>query len=124
MRRWCLAQGHWGVDRGSGSILAVALIAAMLAFAALLVPLSLVIAAKHQAAGAADSAALAAAEVAVGIHSGLPCEAASSSARSNGGLLGKCRTDGAVVTVQVLVPVLQFTATATATAGPPGSGVK
>ncbi len=111
-------------DRGSGSILAVAVIAAVLAVASLLVPVSLALSAKRQAANAADAAALAAADTAVGILPGAPCDAAASLATANGATIGGCSVEELVVTVRVSVPVFGLTATASATAGPAGSGVK
>ncbi len=110
-------------DRGSGSLLAVSIVAAMLALASLLLPLSIVLSAKHRAAGAADAAALGAADVAVGALPGIPCDSAAAVARANGAALSACRVDGAVVTVRVVILVLGFDVRASATAGPPPSGV-
>jgi secretion/DNA translocation related TadE-like protein len=110
-------------DRGSGSLLAVSIVAAMLALVSLLLPLSIVLSAKQRAAAVADVAALAAADVAVGALPGVPCDSASSAAKANGALLGDCRVDGAIVTVAVGITILGFDVRARATAGPPGSGV-
>ncbi|MCU1403444.1 MAG: hypothetical protein JWM70_1768 [Microbacteriaceae bacterium] len=107
-------------DRGSGSILAVAVMATMLGTVSLLVPLYGVLVAKQQAAGAADAAALAAADVAVGIVAGQPCSVAASLATANGASLGRCQVDGVIVTVTVRVPAFGFEVGAAATAGPPG----
>lgn len=109
-------------ERGSGSILAVAIIAALLALVSLLLPLWIVLAAKQRVSGAADAAALAAADVAVGILPGVPCEAAASVAKANGAKLNGCGLDGAIVTVRSSVTVLGFDVSARATAGPPGEG--
>jgi secretion/DNA translocation related TadE-like protein len=107
-------------DRGSGSILAVAVMAATLGIVSLLVPLYGVLFAKQQAAGAADAAALAAADVAVGIVAGQPCSAAASLATANGASLARCEVDGVIVTVTVSVPAFGFEVIGAATAGPPG----
>ena len=106
-------------ERGSGSILAVAIIAAMLASLSLLLPLCLVLAAKQRAAGAADAAALAAADVAVGIHPGSPCPAASAVAAANGATLARCVVDGTTVTVRAVTVAWGIPVPAQATAGRP-----
>lgn len=108
-----------GADRGSGSILAVAIIAAMLALVAMSVPLYVVLSAKQRAAAAADAAALAGSSVALGIVPGQPCEAAASVARANAAALVGCGVDGAIVTVRVSIAALGFEVAGRATAGPP-----
>lgn len=105
-------------ERGSGSLLAVALIAGTLALTMLLVPLYIVLVAKQRVAGAADAAALAAADVAIGIVPGVPCEHASVVAHANGAALSGCRQDGAIVTVRASIIVLGLPVAALATAGP------
>ena len=59
-------------ERGAGSIMAVAVVAGALVTLSALAPLSLVLQAKAVTAGAADAAALAAADAAAGIVSGPP----------------------------------------------------
>jgi secretion/DNA translocation related TadE-like protein len=108
-------------DRGSGSILAVAIIAAVLALSFSLVPLYGVYLAKRQVAGAADAAALAAADVAIGLAPGNPCPTAARVARANHVALRACRLEGVIVTVRVSASVLGFTVPVIATAGPPGA---
>ena len=110
-----------GGDRGSGSILAVAVVAAMLGLVAISTPLYVVLSAKQRAMAAADAAALAAASVALGIVPGLPCAAAASLATANGASLTRCEPDGAIVTVRVSVSAMGFAVPAAATAGPPGT---
>lgn len=110
-------------ERGSGSLLAVAIVATMLALISLLLPLSVVLSAKQRAAGAADAAALAAADVAVGALPGIPCEVAAAVTTANGASLSGCELDGAVVTVATSIVILGFDVQARATAGPPRSGV-
>ena len=108
-----------GGERGSGSILAVALVASILSAVVMLVPLTVVLDARQRAAGAADAAALAAADVAIGIHPGSPCATAETLAAANRAAVTECRVDGAVVTVRVSITAVGFDIAATATAGPP-----
>lgn len=108
-------------DRGSGSILGVAVIAAVVALVSLALPLYMVLAARAAVSGAADAAALAAADTAVGLASGVPCEAAAFVASANGAQLDTCSADGLVLTVSVSRTVLGFRVAAIATAGPPGT---
>ncbi len=70
-------------------------------------------------AAAADAAALAAADVAVGIVAGFPCETAATVASANGATLANCETDGLIVTVVAERELFGLAVTATATAGPP-----
>ncbi|MDJ1114878.1 helicase [Microbacterium dauci] len=72
--------------------------------------------------GAADAAALAAADTASGRVVGVPCEHAASAARLGGADLASCAVDGLVATVEVSAPFGAFTARARARAGPPPSG--
>ncbi|MEX1078502.1 MAG: Rv3654c family TadE-like protein [Homoserinimonas sp.] len=107
-------------ERGAGSILVVAIIATVLCLTAMSVPLYSVLAVKRVTGGAADAAALAAADVAVGRAPGIPCVVAARVAEANGTILSGCRPDGLVVTVRVESTVLGFTVAATSSAGPPG----
>ncbi|HEV7956959.1 MAG: hypothetical protein JWL94_2049 [Microbacteriaceae bacterium] len=109
-------------DRGAGSILALALVAVILAVLSMLLPLVIVLDAKQRASGAADSAALAAADTAVGIRGGFPCPVAESVAAANEATVTECQVDGLVVTVRVSVPAAGFLIPSAATAGPPDSG--
>ncbi len=106
-------------ERGSGSILAVSILATVIAVTSLTLPLYTVLRARLQAQGAADSAALAAAAAAVGIVPGVPCERAEALAVANGTQLTGCELDGLVVTVQVRIGVFSEAVQAMATAGPP-----
>jgi secretion/DNA translocation related TadE-like protein len=110
--------GGWD-ERGSGSILAVAIISAMVLLSGLLLPLIGVLQAKQSAADAADNAALAGADAAVGIIPGFPCAEAARVARADGATIGACVVDGAVVTVRTTSTVFGRAVTASATAGPP-----
>ena len=113
-----------GREDGAGSVLAVALIATVLAITLLLVPLYSLLTVRARAAGAADAAALAAADVAVGIVPGVPCEIAASVASANRARLTECQADGVIVTVRVSVTVFGFLVQVAATAGPPGATPK
>jgi len=106
-------------QRGSGSILGVALIAGVLCMVAMLLPLQLALARGQAIASAADASALAAADVRSGAVAGFPCEAAAAVARANGAELTACALDGLVATVGVSGSVLGLPVRAAATAGPP-----
>lgn len=104
---------------GSASVLGVSLVAALLVITTLLAPLCAALSARQNMAGAADAAALAAANTASGRLPGVPCEAAERTAAVNGARLDACDTDGLEVTVTVSTSVLVFTVSAMARAGPP-----
>lgn len=108
-------------ETGAGSILVVAILATVLGLSALSVPLFSVLAVKRVTSGAADAAALAAADAAVGRATGVPCLVAARIAEANGTALAACQPDGLVVTVRVEATALGFTVGATASAGPPGA---
>jgi secretion/DNA translocation related TadE-like protein len=105
-------------DRGTGSVITIALVAAIVALTALVVPLYRGFALRASVAGAADAAALAAADVAVGLVPGYPCEIAAEVANANGAGLASCEVDGLVVTVVAARSLLGIPVTAAATAGP------
>lgn len=109
-------------ERGAGSILGVAVIAAVLCLTALVLPLQFAFARGQALAGAADAAALAAADTLSGAVAGTPCAAAASVARANGAELEACVLDGLVATVRVGGSAAGIHLSATATAGPPPSG--
>lgn len=73
--------------------------------------------ASQRLAGAADAAALAAADAALGVVSLEPCAAAAMTAEHNGAAIEACDLDGATATVTVTAAVLGITAYATARAG-------
>lgn len=105
-------------ERGAGSVIAVGIMAASLSLAALSIPLYSVLAARQAVAGAADAAALAAADVVIGLLPGVPCAAAATVAAANRTKLLACQPDGLVVTVRAAAYVFGFEVTALATAGP------
>ncbi|MFM9876428.1 MAG: Rv3654c family TadE-like protein, partial [Rhodoglobus sp.] len=84
-------------ERGSASVVTVGLIAGIAALAALTIPLYSALAIKQSVAAAADAAALAAADVAVGRVAGYPCEVATRVAAANGASVTACTVDGLVV---------------------------
>jgi secretion/DNA translocation related TadE-like protein len=70
--------------------------------------------------GAADAAALAAADAASGLIGGAPCDRAAELASAGGTELVGCDLDGLVATVVVSGTFGRFAARASARAGPPG----
>ena len=110
---------RWREEHGSGSLLGVALVGAIVCLVAVVVPLYAVLAARSSVDGAADAAALAAADAPVGAVSGYPCERAAAVDAANGTILVECTVDGLVATVAVSRSVVGFTIEERATAGPP-----
>jgi L-fuconolactonase len=106
---------------GSGSVLVLAIVGAVLAVSAALVPVLSVLVQSQRAANAADAAALAAADAVTGAIpvTGTPCELADLVARRNHARLVACETDDAEASVSVSVAALGFAITARARAGPP-----
>ncbi len=108
-------------DRGSGSVLTVSIVGAVVALTLIAIPSYAGLATRQSLIGAADAAALAAADTASGAVAGVPCDRAAEVATANGARLDACEVDGYVVTVAVSRPVVGIRSVATATAGPPGS---
>ncbi|MFG6403627.1 helicase [Microbacterium sp. P04] len=73
-------------------------------------------------AGAADAAALAAADAASGAVAGVPCERAAVVAVSAGAEVTACELEGLIATVTVSAPFGVFPAAVQARAGPPTRG--
>jgi secretion/DNA translocation related TadE-like protein len=109
-------------ESGSGSLLGLAIVGAMAAVMMLCLPLFIGLSKRQSVEGAADAAALAAADVAAGIDPGLPCDAARHVGAANGASIGRCNVDGLVVTLEANTVFLGLTVRAIATAGPPGTG--
>jgi secretion/DNA translocation related TadE-like protein len=109
-------------DRGAGTILMVGLIATIVALTALVVPLYWALSVRHALAGAADAAALAAADTASGLIAGYPCDNAARLATANDAKIKDCTVDGRIVTVTASRRILGILVTTSATAGPPPSG--
>jgi secretion/DNA translocation related TadE-like protein len=108
-------------DRGSGSMLGLAIAGSIVAVVALLVPLIAGLRIRDAVAESADAAALAGADVAAGSVTGIPCDVATRLAVANGSSLAGCEVDGLVVTVRTDRHFLGLDLVATATAGPPGA---
>lgn len=105
-------------ERGSGSVLAVALVASVLMLAGLVLPLNAALTTRQLTANAADAAALAAADTASGLVPGYPCANAAEAARLNGAALGACMVNGLEVTVTATRKVLGVVLSVAARAGP------
>ncbi|CAM5501672.1 Secretion/DNA translocation related TadE-like protein OS=Leifsonia shinshuensis OX=150026 GN=HNR13_003456 PE=4 SV=1 [Leifsonia shinshuensis] len=108
-------------DRGAGSVLALAAVAVTVTLTAAVVGVSGAWGARQRAAVAADAAALAAADIAVGRRGGDPCSQAEAVARADGAVIRACVIAGVIVTVEAAVPYHGWEASASARAGPPGS---
>jgi secretion/DNA translocation related TadE-like protein len=106
-------------DRGSGSVLAVALAGSIAALTALSLPLYMGLAARQAVAAAADAAALAAADTSSGRVPGYPCDNAGRLAAANGASLVGCELDGLVATVTAGKRIVGIWVVSVATAGPP-----
>lgn len=106
---------------GSGTILAIGVVSAVVAIVSMLVTVSVALAVKQKTIAAADSTALAAADTASGLLPGYPCEAASRTAEINGMTLTACSLEGIVATTSVSTHYLGLLVTASARAGPPGA---
>ncbi len=111
-----------GDELGAGSVLALAVCGAVVALAMALAAVGAVLVAQRRAAGAADAAALAAADALAGFLSDEPCDAASRVAQGNGTVLDACVVDGLVATVRVRASSGPVSLRASATAGPPPAG--
>jgi secretion/DNA translocation related TadE-like protein len=106
-------------ERGSGGVLALAVIAvlAILALAAVGVGASL--AARQRVIAAADAGALAAADTALGIHAGIPCEEAARVVDASGATLVGCTVEGVVADVTVSASIAGVRIEVRSRAGPP-----
>ncbi|GEL96824.1 Rv3654c family TadE-like protein [Cellulomonas terrae] len=108
-----------GDDRGSGTVLLLALVAVVLVVAALLGLLGSAQLGRGRAQTAADLGALAGASQVLAGQPGDPCPVAAEVVRRNGARLSSCTHEGAgVVTVRVVVRGAAGSATASARAGP------
>lgn len=107
-------------ERGSGSVLGVAIIGATMLLTALVVPLYAALASGQAVQNAADAAALAAADTASGALAGSPCVVAAEAATLNGASLLSCSIDGVIATVSVGDTVMGLQIDSSARAGPPG----
>lgn len=106
-------------ETGSGSVLAIGLLGATVATAATIVAIFAVFAVNQQVQGAADAAALAAADTASGLLPGIPCELAATVATANGAVVTVCSLDGLIARVEVTRRFRGIDLSALARAGPP-----
>ena len=106
-------------DRGSGSVLALAVVAMLAVLALAAVGVGAALAQRQRVIAAADAGALAAADTALGIHPGIPCDEAARVVEAHGATLAACEVDGVVATVTASAPVVGVLVTAEARAGPP-----
>ncbi|WP_400994291.1 Rv3654c family TadE-like protein [Agromyces sp. GXQ0307] len=109
-------------DGGAATVVAVAIVGAVVLMAVAVVGVLGASIAAQRAANAADASALAAADAISGAVAGEPCPVASDLARRNGASVVECRADGPVAFVSVVVRFGPMHATASARAGPPGWG--
>ena len=117
-RRRLVVQTVVASEAGSSTVALVGALAATVALLGMLVPLLTVMTTTHRIAAAADSAALAAADTAVGIVPGSPCDQARAVAAANRSELVGCTLDGLIATVQVETTIIGLRVVAHATAGP------
>lgn len=107
-------------EAGAASVLGVGVIGLLLGATCALAPLGGVLAVHQRVQGAADSAALAAADIASGrVAGGVACEVAAAVAREAGSEVDHCALDGAIAEVRLSAEVFGFTVHAAARAGPP-----
>jgi secretion/DNA translocation related TadE-like protein len=106
-------------DRGSGSVVAVGLVGAIVALGAGLLGISTVLVEHRRIAGAADAGALAAADAASGLVAGEPCARALAVVAENGAQLDSCTISGARALVAARGTPLGIPVVVTALAGPP-----
>jgi hypothetical protein len=85
----------------------------------LLAAVAVLLDARRRASAAADAAALAGADVALGAGTGIPCDRARDTAARNGVRLESCAQRGGLVRVGTAVVVLGVAVRAVAVAGPP-----
>ena len=112
-----------GRDEGAGTAAAIGVVAAVVAVFGLLAPLGVLLDAAHRAGAAADAAALAAGDTALGLAVGVPCDRAGETAAAGGAVLESCAQRGDLVRVRVRVDALLVPLRADAVAGPePGAG--
>ena len=96
----------------------VALLAALFTVTAVLIPVLALLPVNQAVQGAADAAALAAADTISGLVPGVPCDTAARAATLNGADLAACSIDGPNATVAVSRTVGVLSIEARARAGP------
>jgi len=119
-----------GLEDGAGTVATIGVAGFTVGLAALMLPIATVSIARHSAGASADAAALAAADVLIGVAVGDgrageytwrgPCGAAEAIASAGGAQLTACVIDELVATVRAEVATTFGAVSATSTAGPPG----
>ncbi|TFV96990.1 hypothetical protein E4M00_13125 [Leifsonia flava] len=123
-RRWPVttsgstAARSLGDARGSGTVLAIALIGAVVALALVAASVLGGLVVRQQVSAAADAAALAGADVAMGAVAGVVCDAAARAAEANAAAMNGCSVDGETVTVEVSSMWMGMPVRARSRAGP------
>ncbi|MGR0220613.1 Rv3654c family TadE-like protein [Agromyces sp. ZXT2-6] len=107
-------------EEGAATVLALAIVGAVVALAAGFAAVLAGSVASQFAANAADAAALAAADAVAGVVPADPCALAAIAAERNGARLVACEVAGPAASVTVAVAAPFAEAIAQARAGPPG----
>ncbi|KAA9107567.1 helicase [Microbacterium rhizomatis] len=102
-----------------GTMLAAGVVACSATLAVGLVTAGAAAVFAQRLAGAADAAALAAADAGSGAVPGVPCDRAAEIAAAGGAVVLRCELEGLVATVIVGAEFARLPATAAARAGPP-----
>lgn len=106
-------------DAGAAAVLAVAIVGAIAALTATVLPLYIGMGIRQSVIAAADASALGAADVASGRMPGVPCAIAEQIAGANHARIDRCEADGLILTVVAERTFLGIRLRATAAAGPP-----
>lgn len=109
-------------DAGAGSVLAVAVLGAVVLVSGAAVLGLGALAAQQAVQAGADAAALAAADTLSGRSAGYPCDNAARAASLDQASVASCDTDGLIAVVSVSRSWSHFQLSARARAGPPGTG--
>lgn len=115
--RWRLA----ALGECGSAVITVAIAGAVCSLSVGTVAIGAGLAERQRIVGAADAAALAAADAASGAVAGEPCAVAARVAAANRAVLDACATDGLVATVRTSGSALGVPLVASARAGPPTS---
>ncbi len=106
-------------ERGSGGVVALALLAVLAVVALASAAMGAALATRQRVVAAADAGALAAADTAIGLHPGVPCEVAERVVEAHAAELLACDVDGVVATVTAGVRIAGVDVAVSARAGPP-----
>jgi secretion/DNA translocation related TadE-like protein len=112
-------KGRPGDERGAGAVLAIAIVAATTVVLVAVLALGAALVLRQRVIGAADAAALAAADGASGAVAGVPCGLAERVADANRAALTSCTLDGLIASVTVSATFGALSFSARSTAGPP-----